>query len=321
MYHMALPPAKPTYHTNCATECRSNGFETCGADKASADGLLRASGLGIDPHGIINPKPKHIQPITLKEHGIRMLLWHLVLVVVSTLVINCMYSTIGYSIKTLIHDVVALQKGVKRMNYNQDGISLLMWDFTLFVSTVCVAIDCIEHSVDGAVIKEVDGNRKAEIKPLPLNIWSILLNYIGSITALIRVSTLLIAHSLFVAVQRGDYIAPAFDYVSNNTLSILFHLLISKQRVDQSNKKDKVNLSDCGEVIWFEKRKAICCVVTRMGMCASNSMCGDSTLTVSVNPIDDVNMVILYPIEIYFVLFFKRRECDVLCPLVCLFCL
>eukprot|EP01083_Nonionella_stella_P165540 550931_1 len=249
---------EPTYHTNCPTECRSNEFETCGADKASADGLLRASGVGIDPHGIIKPKPKHIQPIALKQHGIRMLLWHLVLVVVSTLVINCMYSTIGYSIKTLIHDVVALQKGVKRMNYNQDGISLLMWDFTLFVSTVCVAIDCIEHSVDGAVIKEVDGNRKAEIKPLPLNIWSILLNYIGSITALIRVSTLLIAHSLFVAVQRGDYIAPAFDYVSNNTLSIVFHLLISKQKLGQPNKRDKVIMAK----LWFEKRKEICCVVT-----------------------------------------------------------
>eukprot|EP01084_Bolivina_argentea_P287588 493490_1 len=259
MYHMALPPAKPTYHTNCATECRSNGFETCGADKASADGLLRASGLGIDPHGIINPKPKHIQPIALKQHGIRMLLWHLVLVVVSTLVINCMYSTIGYSIKTLIHDVVALQKGVKRTNHNQDGISLLMWDFTLFVSMVFVVIDCIEQAVDGAVIEELDGNQKATII-LPFVVFE----------ALIRVSFLLIAHSLFVAVQRGDYIAPAFDYVSNNTLSILFHLLISKQRVDQSNKKDKVNLSDCGEVIWFEKRKAICCVVTRMGMSGGN---------------------------------------------------
>eukprot|EP01083_Nonionella_stella_P154898 499660_1 len=127
--------------------------------------------------------------------------------------INNMYSTIGYSIKTLIHVFVALQKGVNRMNYNQYGISLLMWDFKLFVSTVCVAIDCIEHLVDGAVIKEVDGNRKAGIKPLPLNIWSILINYIGSITALIMVSTLLIAHSLFVAVQRGDYIIPAFYYL------------------------------------------------------------------------------------------------------------
>eukprot|EP01083_Nonionella_stella_P313627 1126725_1 len=294
MYHMALPPAKPTYHTNCATECRSNGFETCGADKASADGLLRASGLGIDPHGIINPKPKHIQPIALKQHGIRMLLWHLVLVVVSTLVINCMYSTIGYSIKTLIHDVVALQKGVKRTNHNQDGISLLMWDFTLFVSTVCVAIDCIEQAVDGAVIEELDGNQKATISRL--NLLIILLPFVV-FEALIRVSFLLIAHSLFVAVQRGDYIAPAFDYVSNNTLSIVFHLLISKQKLGQPNKRDKVIMAK----LWFEKRKEICCVVTRMGMCASNSMCGDSTLTVSVNPIDDVNMVILYPIEIYFV--------------------
>eukprot|EP01083_Nonionella_stella_P032631 89312_1 len=92
---MALPPAKPNYHTNCATECRSNGFETCGADKASADGLLHASGLGIDPHCIINPKPKHIQPIALKQQGLRILLWLLGLVAVSTRVINSMYSTNG----------------------------------------------------------------------------------------------------------------------------------------------------------------------------------------------------------------------------------
>eukprot|EP01084_Bolivina_argentea_P287589 493494_1 len=155
---------EPTYHTNCPTECRSNEFETCGADKASADGLLRASGVGIDPHGIIKPKPKHIQPIALKQHGIRMLLWHLVLVVVSTLVINCMYSTIGYSIKTLIHDVVALQKGVKRMNYNQDGISLLMWDFTLLF-TVLVLIDWMKQTLNkGVTIKEFDGIQRAECK-------------------------------------------------------------------------------------------------------------------------------------------------------------
>eukprot|EP01083_Nonionella_stella_P313626 1126722_1 len=331
MYHMALPPAKPTYHTNCATECRSNGFETCGADKASADGLLRASGLGIDPHGIINPKPKHIQPIALKQHGIRMLLWHLVLVVVSTLVINCMYSTIGYSIKTLIHDVVALQKGVKRTNHNQDGISLLMWDFTLLF-TVLVLIDWMKQTLNkGVTIKEFDGIQRAECKlsgstdqpqnemePCRAHVDWInersgprnhissdrkdsfkLNNVLQSLyqTALIRVSIPLIAYSLFVAVQRDDYIAPVFEHVSNNTLSIVFHLLISKQKLGQPNKRDKVIMAK----LWFEKRKEICCVVTRMGMCASNSMCGDSTLTVSVNPIDDVNMVILYPIEIYFV--------------------
>eukprot|EP01083_Nonionella_stella_P231307 816869_1 len=146
-----------------------------------------------------------------------MLLWLLVLVVVSTMVINCMYSTFGYSIKTLIHDFVALQKGVKRTNHNQDGISLLMWDFSLFVSIVLVVIDCIEQAVDGEVIEELDGNQKAT-KILPFVVFE----------DLIMVSFLLIANSLFVAVQRGDYIAPAFDYVSYNTLSRLLRLFISE---------------------------------------------------------------------------------------------
>eukprot|EP01083_Nonionella_stella_P165542 550941_1 len=73
-----------------------------------------------------------------------------------------------------------------------------------------------------------------------------------------KASALLIAHSLFVAIQRGDYIIPAFDYVSNNTLSIVFHLLISKQKLGQPNKRDKVIMAK----LWFEKRKEICCVVT-----------------------------------------------------------
>eukprot|EP01083_Nonionella_stella_P165541 550939_1 len=115
------------------------------------------------------------------------------------------------------------------------------------LSMVFVVIDCIEQAVDGAVIEELDGNQKATII-LPFVVFE----------ALIRVSFLLIAHSLFVAVQRGDYIAPAFDYVSNNTLSIVFHLLISKQKLGQPNKRDKVIMAK----LWFEKRKEICCVVT-----------------------------------------------------------
>eukprot|EP01083_Nonionella_stella_P159363 519787_1 len=145
---------------------------------------------------------------------------------------------------------------------------------------VLVFIDSIE-AVVGAVIKELNGNQIAELnirahvdlineRSGPRNHISSdrkdsfkLNNVLQSLyqTALIRVSIPLIAYSLFVAVQRDDYIAPVFDHVSNNTLSIVFHLLISKQKLGQPNKSDKVIMAK----LWFEKRKEICCVVTPYG--------------------------------------------------------
>eukprot|EP01083_Nonionella_stella_P159364 519789_1 len=129
---------------------------------------------------------------------------------------------------------------------------------------VLVFIDSIE-AVVGAVIKELNGNQIAELnirahvdlineRSGPRNHISSdrkdsfkLNNVLQSLyqTASIRVSIPLIAYSLFVAVQRDDYIAPVFEHVSNNT--------ISKQKLGQLNKRDKQNCEfyPPGKIVFF----------------------------------------------------------------------
>eukprot|EP01084_Bolivina_argentea_P042307 78025_1 len=109
---------------------------------------LRSSKIMIVRMNLVNP-PIITPTEDRSSHRIRMWIWRLTLLFVLMLIVDCMNRTIDHSIKAIL-----------RMSYNQNGISLLMWNFTLFVSKEFAVIDCLEQAVRSGPRNHINGDSK-----------------------------------------------------------------------------------------------------------------------------------------------------------------